>query len=102
LVAAVRELQEETGLLIDATRLVKLDRVGPIVTPVEQQGSGVPYHMQYYGLDLRVGELPKDTEPTKQGPWELRTWVSWVLGAPLTPYSAEMIEKFRNMPSRDE
>ena len=102
LVGAVRELIEETGLFIDATRFVKLERKGPILTPVEQHGSGVPYFMQYYGVDLRPGEVPQVTEPEKQGPWELRPWMSWILGAELCPYSAEMIELFRGMPSRDE
>lgn len=92
LVAAVRELEEETGLVIDATRLVSLGRRGPIVTPVEEQGSGMPYHMNYYFVNLRVDEIPKCLEPAKQGKWQLGVWVDWILDAPLCPGAHEMIE----------
>ncbi len=93
LVAAVRELQEETALTIDVTRLFKLARTGPHLCPPEQMGSGTPYHMTYYGLELREHEMPTQTEPTKQGQWYARSYSSWILEHVLCPGSAEMIEK---------
>lgn len=94
LVAAARELREETGLAVDPERLYVLGRRGPFITKPEQQGSGTEYFMTYFGLDLETDEVPKVTEPHKQGEWEARSWMSWVLapGPGLCPGVDEMLE----------
>lgn len=73
--AAVRELEEETGLEIAPERLFLLcTRLG-CLTPVSEKGTGIHYAMHYFGLDLLSDEIPLDTEPTKQ-----IVWTPWIHG----------------------
>lgn len=91
-VAGAREIKEETDLEIDPLRLFKLGRRGPFITPPEQQGSGTPYHMIYFAVDITETEIPKVTEPEKQGVWEARTWGDWIVAQELCPGTGEMLE----------
>lgn len=92
-VAALRELKEETGLEVTSDRLVFLKRTGPHLTPVEQSGSGKPYYMSYFLLDLAEDEVLKRTEPEKQGQWEARTYGAWILDSVLVPGFHALVEQ---------
>ncbi len=71
--AAVRELREETYLDVIPARLFLLHTKHKCLTPVEEKGTGIPYTMHYFGLDLLSNEFPTDTEPEKQSAWTLWT-----------------------------
>ncbi len=81
--AAVRELLEETGLDVAQERLFLLATKRDCLTPVAEKGSGIPYTMYYFGLDLLSHEIPHDTEPAKQSTW--CAWMRQDLGAMTFP-----------------
>ena len=89
---ALRELREETRLEIAADRLVYIHEMDSI-TPLKDKGSNIPFTIFWYGVDLKPGEEPKQTEPTKQG-----AWIPWTLKGALElsmpPGDATAIQMF--------
>jgi len=90
--AAVREIKEETDLDVTEGRLFLLLTLRNVVTPVEEKGTGIPYAMHYFGVDLMQNEKPYNTEPDKQ-----QSWAAWhrVETLTLTPGALEAYVKLR-------
>jgi len=63
--AIARETHEETDLTIAEHRFEYLGQV----TGLAEDGSNYPVHS--YFVELAAHEVPTNTEPTKQGDWEL-------------------------------
>lgn len=87
--AGVREVEEETGLVVAPERLFKLGR--------RDNGSGTQYHMTYFGLNLLASERPLVTEPHKQSEWLKQSWGYWVLVVDMCPGASEMIDILHEM-----
>jgi ADP-ribose pyrophosphatase YjhB (NUDIX family) len=63
---AIRELKEETGLIItDKRRLFYGDESH------HKYEDGRPFTMHWFYIELYANEAPRETEPEKQGPWTL-------------------------------
>lgn len=69
--AVAREVLEECGLTIDKDRFEFLEHTGPHITPVEEGGSGTPFDMYWFAVQVTDEERPKCTEPHRQGEWTL-------------------------------
>ncbi len=63
--AAQREVEEETGLHIGAHRFKYGSQTG------HAYDDGRPFSMHWYVVDLTPVEVPRQTEPEKQGAWQL-------------------------------
>ncbi len=92
---AVRELREETGLDVDPGRLIYVHEMDS-VTPIKDKGSGIPFTITWYGVDLLPGEEPQQTEPRKQGVWVPFT-LKGALELRMPPGDAEAISRLLAM-----
>jgi len=68
LAAAIREVKEETGLVLDANRLNYGSRTE------HKYDNGAPFSMHWYYARLHTDEEPQMMEPHKQG-----AWVPWII-----------------------
>jgi ADP-ribose pyrophosphatase YjhB (NUDIX family) len=65
---ATRELQEETTLAVQDSRLKFVDRLGPF--PRTTPNGPAFYYTHIFSLQLDAQELPQHAEPHKMGPWQ--------------------------------
>jgi 8-oxo-dGTP pyrophosphatase MutT (NUDIX family) len=82
--AAVRELDEETRLLVPASRLFELDEMTAMAADGEACGG------TFYLLHLLPGESLLSVEPEMQGPWRAYTYRD-AATLPLTPVCRSLV-----------
>lgn len=82
--AALRELREETGLLVAPERLEELDEM------TSMAADGMPCGGTFYLLRLRPDEALLSTEPDAHGPWRAYSYADAV-GLPSTPCCRSLI-----------
>jgi 8-oxo-dGTP pyrophosphatase MutT (NUDIX family) len=68
LAAAVREVEEETGLKLDPSRFVYGTR------SEHAYDDGTPFSMHWFSIMLEPDEVPRNIEPHKQKEWMLWTF----------------------------
>lgn len=68
--AALREVKEEAGLVIDPSRLIELGREW------HDHPQGGQQDCAFFKVDLEEGEIPQRCEPEKHSEWELVPWAS--------------------------
>lgn len=84
--AAQREVVEETGLDIALSRFVYGGRTE------HSYDDGKPFSMHWFTVHVQPNEIPKRTEPSKQGPWVL-FHIGEVLEPIVTPGTWEALER---------
>lgn len=93
---ALRELREETGLVLTSDRLIYVTEMDSI-TSLADLGTNIPFRVYWFGADLNFDEEPRQTEPHKQG-----VWIPWTLqgiqSIQLPPGDREAITQFLRAP----
>lgn len=95
LAAAVREVEEETGLKLDPARFVYGTR------SEHTYDNGVPFSMHWFSVLLELDEVPQNIEPHKQGEWMMWTVTTDQPEALLPPMTPGTLESLRALTRKE-